>query len=201
MDEDGHYVFLESGPFYKLGSEKDPSLKVHQTGFDHVYSVSRSLNSVLIVVSGKLRSFSPRIVTKIMVHPEFILNCSAPGPTFIFIANCLKKFNQKLGDYSDIIYAMKYQNLLFYIKKYLEKLLFKEKSKNTNTQREEILSKLRDELSLNRVDLKLLIFGFYSNICYHEGQLNLMDINNNVGGLVENLSNSESSKNYNDAVK
>ena len=93
-----------------------------------MYSVSSSLNSVLIVVSGKLKSFSPRIITKVMIHPKFVLSCSAPGPTFRFIAKCLKKINNKLGDYTDIIYAMKYQNLLFYVKKYLEKLLYKEKS-------------------------------------------------------------------------
>ena len=54
---------------------------------------------------------------------------------------------------------------------------------------------------MHRIDLKMLIFGFYSNICYHERQLKLMDINHNVEGLVENMSQSESSKNYSESIK
>lgn len=203
------YVFLENGIFYELDEnssenksiEDAPPLHQNSTGFDHVYSVSSSLNGVLIVVSGKLKSFSPRIITKVMIHPTYFMSCSAPGKTFSYICNCLKLFKQKLGDYSDIIYAMRYQNLLIYIKKYLEKLLFKEKSKNSNIQREEILIQLCEELKMHRIDLKMLVFGFYSNICYHERQLKLMDINHNVEGLVENMSQSESSKNYSESVK
>jgi len=45
------------------------------------------------------------------------------------------------------------------------------------------------------------IFGFYSNICYHERQLKLMDINHNIEGLIENPGQSENSKNASDHIK
>ena len=74
------------------------------------------------------------------------------------------------------------------MKKYIEKLLYKEKTKLSNSPRQEILIQLSEELKMNRIDLKMLIFGFYSNIMHHERQLKLMDINHNVEGVIENLS-------------
>ncbi len=146
LTEGSKYVFLENGYFYEIEEKLTESSETplytqndrqdsnrYETGFDHVYSVSSSLNGVLAVVSGKLKSFSPRIITKIIIHHKFILNSSASDATFHFICNCLSKYKNKLGDYSDIIYAIKYQNLMSFIRKYIEKLLYKDKNKNINS--------------------------------------------------------------------
>ena len=75
MEQDDHYLPNSgfNGPLSRF---------THETGFDHVYSVSNSLNKVLIVVSGKFKSFSPRIITKVMIHPMYILASSSSGHTF-----------------------------------------------------------------------------------------------------------------------
>lgn len=123
---------------------RDPSRAYQETqpldtGFDHVYSVSASVNSALIVVSGKLKSFSPKVMTKVMVHPSFILNSSCPVSSFQFFATCIRRLRLRKGNYNDLIFAIKSQNMFMFVVKYLEKLLFKETNRASDSQREEIL--------------------------------------------------------------
>jgi hypothetical protein len=160
---------------------------LQESGFDHIYSVATSVNNSLIVISGKLKSFNPKVMTKILVHPNFILNSTCSASTFRFLSNCVRKLRMKKGNFNDLIFAMKSQNVFVFVLKYLEKLLYKEKNRNNDTQREEILLQFCQELQVNKMDLKMLLFGLYSNMVYLERQQKLIDIGTDVTRFVEDI--------------
>jgi len=93
----------------------------------------------------------------------------------------------KKGNFNDLIFAMKSQNVFVFVLKYLEKLLYKEKNRNNDTQREEILLQFCQELQVNKMDLKMLLFGLYSNMVYLERQQKLIDISTDVTRFVEDI--------------
>ena len=55
------------------------------------------------------------------------------------MAICIKRLRAKKGNYNDLIFAIKSQGVFMFLLKYLEKLLYKEKNRANDNQREEIL--------------------------------------------------------------
>lgn len=178
------FAFLENGKFYKIDtispsennqksieSENSDGLTELDCHLAKTITATSSINNCLVVISGNNETFTNKFMTQIMVHPGFVISPQHESQTLMVIKNFLECFKDKKGDYKDLIYCLSNQCYLLFVKKYLEKIIYKEgNNKKTNSLRESILDSLTTMLKVARTEVKLLIFAFYSNIVFEQNK-------------------------------